>query len=388
MRVTHLTASTFYGGPERQMLGLADHLPSHYKTTFLSFSEGGRCAPFLEIAKARGYRASSLKNDTPWLRAATTELTKSISDLGTSILCCHGYKAALLGRIAARRQGIPVVAISRGWTAESWKVSLYELLDKINLRWMDAIVCVSEAQAQRVAATGAPGSRIEMIPNAIDPDRFTTRKEGNQGRLQSLFSSRRRLIVGAAGRLSPEKGFDLFIEAAIQLADEDESLGFVHFGNGILHKQLSEKIHKAGAQDRVILAGFRDDLDELLPQLDLMILPSYTEGMPNVVLEAQAAGAPVIATAVGGTPEIIEHGNTGLLIKPGSIKALTAAMRALITDDTHRQAMATAGQHHVRQSFTFHNQAERYHKLFLNLLEKQEPAQARLRKAPAGSFVK
>src|SRR5437899_1808538 len=144
MILVHLTASTFFGGPERQMLGLAKHLPVECRSVFLSFSEGGRCAEFLTEVRRQHFEGEALIYDTPHLRKAVRELTSRLREIRADALCCHGYKANVLGRIAARRAGIPVIAVSRGWTAENWKVSLYELLDRINLRWMDQVVCVSE----------------------------------------------------------------------------------------------------------------------------------------------------------------------------------------------------------------------------------------------------
>src|SRR5260370_30322098 len=129
MIVAHLTASTFYGGPERQMLGLARHLAPGFDTVFLSFAEGGGCEPFLAAARQEGYEALALAHDTPRLWAATRELTSELDRLDVDVLCCHGYKADILGRLAARRRGIPVVAVSRGWTPQTLNAPLYETLD-------------------------------------------------------------------------------------------------------------------------------------------------------------------------------------------------------------------------------------------------------------------
>ncbi|MCE9532829.1 MAG: glycosyltransferase [Planctomycetes bacterium] len=119
MHLVHLRASTFFGGPERQMLGLAKALPESYRTTFLSFSEGGRCSEFLDQVHAAGFEGQALRNDTPRLRSAIRELTLFLKIRGASVLICHGYKSNLLGRIAAKRVGIPAVAVSRGWTGEN-----------------------------------------------------------------------------------------------------------------------------------------------------------------------------------------------------------------------------------------------------------------------------
>src|SRR5262245_30624995 len=113
--IVHLTASAFFGGPERQMCGLAQSLPGGYRTVFILFSEGGRCEAFLGEARRLGVETLVLANDTPHLHAAVRELEGSLESIEADVLCCHGYKADLVGRPAARRLGIPVVAVSRGW---------------------------------------------------------------------------------------------------------------------------------------------------------------------------------------------------------------------------------------------------------------------------------
>ena len=170
--VVHLTASTFHGGPERQMLGLAGALGADVRSIFLSFSEGGRCRAFLDEARRQGFQSQELGHDTPHFRGACGDLAELLVRHRCDVLLCHGYKAGLIGRIAARRSKIPVVAVSRGWTYESARVRLYELLDRINLRWMDRVVCVSEGQAAKVRKAGVAQRKIVVIPNAIDSARF------------------------------------------------------------------------------------------------------------------------------------------------------------------------------------------------------------------------
>src|SRR5947208_8213776 len=172
MRIVHLTASAFFGGPERQMLGLAAALPPGYASTFLSFAEGGRCRPFLAVARAAGFDAAELTNDAPNLRAAVRELTAFLRGNFADALVTNGYKSNLLGRPAARAAGVPVVSVSRGWTGENLKVRCYEAVDRLHLRFMDRVVCVSSGQAERVRQSGVPAERVRVIRNAARPRAF------------------------------------------------------------------------------------------------------------------------------------------------------------------------------------------------------------------------
>ena len=119
MNILHLTASTFYGGPERQVLGLCRALADADRSTVVSFSEGGRCREFLAEARRQGVDAVELEHDTPRLTAAVADLAAQLERRKIDVLLCNGYKADLLGRLAARCAGVPAVAVSRGWTGEN-----------------------------------------------------------------------------------------------------------------------------------------------------------------------------------------------------------------------------------------------------------------------------
>jgi glycosyltransferase involved in cell wall biosynthesis len=374
MNLVHLTASTFYGGPERQMLGLAAALPED-RTTFLSFAEGGRCREFLGRVRRQGFEAIALGNDTPHLRAAARELTQTLERLRADVLLCHGYKSNLLGRFAARRLGIPAVAVSRGWTGESLRVRVYEMIDRLHLRRMDRVVAVSQAQAAKVRRCGVPAERLRVIPNAIDVERFTTPDSTYEGKLRRLFRSPPARIVGAAGRLSPEKGFEVLAAAAARVRRRDPSVGFVVFGDGPCRERITRQAAAAGLGGAFVLAGFRADLDQFLPFFDLFVLPSYTEGLPNVVLESFAAGVPVVATAVGGTPEVVEHGASGHLVPPGDPDAMAERILDALACQERLRDMGLHGRQCVVERFTFAAQARRYRRLFTESAPESRPTE-------------
>ncbi len=188
--VLHLTSSRFYGGPERQMLGLAEALRPDVQTVIASFSEDGLNRAFLDQVRQAGFPAVGLENDTPHLLAARNEIRNLIKDQRISHLFCHGYKAGLVGWWAARKAGIPVMAVSRGWTGECWKVRAYEALDKRMLRRMDRVICVSQAQADKVRQIGVPEARIAVIPNAIDTRRFENPNLAFRQKLLQMFPER------------------------------------------------------------------------------------------------------------------------------------------------------------------------------------------------------
>jgi glycosyltransferase involved in cell wall biosynthesis len=365
--MVQLIASSFLGGPERQMLGLAQEMAPRWRTIFVSFAEGGTGREFLERASQLGFEAISLRHDTPHFPAAISEIRRLLARVGAGVLCCHGYKPDLLGALAARREGVPVVAVSRGWTAETWRVRGYERLDRLALRWMDRVVCVSGEQARKVRRAGVPPHKIEVIYNSVCGSRFARTEAQPRRRLESLFSRPVRWIVGSAGRLSPEKGTDVLVEAAAAVVSERSDVGFIHFGEGRLRKSLERRIARRGLAERFLLPGHCDHLDQLMPHFDLFALSSHTEGLPNVVLEAQAAGVPVVATRAGGTPELVEDGKTGRLVPAGDDAALARVLLDVLASPAQGRILSEAAQQLVARQFTFQAQAERYERLFASL---------------------
>ncbi|MFO0951487.1 MAG: glycosyltransferase [Isosphaeraceae bacterium] len=371
MMVVHLAASACVGGPESQILGLVGQMTAGgrgERTAVLSFSERGRCAALLDAAGRRGAETAELRHNAPNYRAAVREVADHLRRLGADVLCCHGYKPDILGLFAARRVGIPVLSVAHGWTAATWKVRVNETLDRLSMRGMDRVVCVSEAQAVKVRRAGVPARKTVVVRNAIDADRYDPSHADPDGRakLLGMFPEPPRLVVGSVGRLSPEKGFGVLVQAAAEVARAEPGVGFVHFGDGPLRPAVEEQIAALGLSHRFVLAGFRTNVHRFFPHFDLFTLPSFTEGLPCVVLESFASGVPVVATAVGGTPEVVTEGpeGNGRLVPAGNPGALAEALLATLRDEPGRRLQAERGRKMVLYRFTFAAQADAYRALF------------------------
>jgi glycosyltransferase involved in cell wall biosynthesis len=367
MVVAQLISSPFFGGPERQILGICRHLPEPFRCVSLLFEEGGRHRAMLGQLRSHGLEVIELKRNTPHYPAMVREVAGELQRIGADVLITHGYKPDLVGRPAARRAGIPVAAVVHGWTAATLKVRLYEALDRLCLRGMDRVVCVSEGQAVKVRRAGVPPGLVVVNHNAIDWEPFARPDPEYRGRLRAFFPSPPERIVGAAGRLSPEKGFGVLVEAASRVIRADPTIGFVHFGDGPLRAAVSRQISELGLEGRFILAGFRKDLDLFTPHWDLAVLPSFTEGLPCIALEAFAAGVPVVATSVGGIPEVVEDGLNGFLVPPGDPPALARRILDALRSEGQRSAMGRSGQERVRTHFTFEQKGIGLQKIFSEL---------------------
>jgi glycosyltransferase involved in cell wall biosynthesis len=352
------------------MLGLAMNLPPRYRSVFLSFAERGLSQALLDRVRGNGFEGHALRWNVPHFGRAVREVADHLRRLDADVLCCSGYKPDLIGWRAARQAGVPVVSVSHGWTGATWKVRMYETLNRWILRWMDAVVCVSEAQAGKVRRAGVQPDRMVVIHNSIGPDSFAPPEAEHGRKLKDMFAVPPRYMVGAAGRLSPEKGFDQLVEAAAIVLQKRRDVGFVVFGDGPMRDSLTRQVHACHIEGQFVLGGFRSDVGRFFPHLDLAVLPSFTEGLPVVLLETYAAGVPAVATAVGGTPELVDEGVNGYLVPPGDPLALSRRILDMLSDDQSRRAMGACGQQRVREEFSFSAQATQYQELFERLRDR------------------
>ncbi len=366
--VANLAASPFLGGPERQMLGLACALAPSIKPVFLCLREGGKSQPFMDALGRHGHDVVSLRRNYPHLVGVVREVAARLRAVSAQVLLTHGYKADIIGLPAARMAHIPVVMVSRGWTSATRRVRFYEKIDRCALRMADHVVCVSEGQARKVRAARVPPERVSVIRNAIDTTRFDTIDDKAATLLHGLFPDKMRHIVLAVGRLSPEKGFEILVGAAAKVCALREDVGFALIGEGPMLRSLQKQIASLNLQRSFILAGFRGDVDRLLPHASCLAQSSYTEGMPNVILEAMAASVAVVATDVGGTPELVVDGETGLLVPAASADAMAEAILKVLDDSMERARMGAAARERIEEHFTFAAQAVTYERLLQEVL--------------------
>jgi glycosyltransferase involved in cell wall biosynthesis len=231
---------------------------------------------------------------------------------------------------------------------------------------MDRIVCVSAAQAERVLRCGVAPHRVRVIRNAARLDAFGEPDPAGLVRLRELAGGYGPIVL-AAGRLSPEKGVHVLVEAAPAICQSIPGVKIVVLGEGPERSRLERRIAELGIGDSVWLPGFRQDLDSLIPHADVVVLPSLTEGLPNVALEAGAAGIPVVATAVGGTPEVVADEQTGFLVPANDPAAVATGVIAILADRELRKSLGTAARQRMREHFSFEAHAAAYQALFAEL---------------------
>lgn len=367
--ILHLRASNFIGGPEKQILEQFSHLDvGRFRPLICCFRESGCDNPIQEQAQKMGIACRTVDARSAFDLRTIARLRRILIEEKVDLLCSHGYKPNIIGRIAAWLAGIPAIAISRGWTSENPRIRVYEKLDKFFLNFADKVVAVSHGQRDKILALGANADRVVVIHNAINLEKIPEAGWRQQLR-QELGVPQDAFVVASAGRLSPEKNYGTLVEVARQAIQHNANIYFVIFGEGVLRGELERSIGAAGLCGHFLLPGFRKDLQELLHGIDVFMLPSLTEGLPNVVLEAFAVCKPVVATRVGGTPEVVQEGVSGFLTEPDEPELMARHILDLADNPNLCHRMGKAGYEYIQEHFSFESQTREYEQLYMNVLK-------------------
>jgi len=337
VRVLHLISSSGVYGAEKMVVGLCQALPAYGVQPVLEVFDNAhsRNVDVADFATAAGVQVRLLRCGGRFDLSAVRRLRRDIRALGIDLVHAHGYKANLYGFLATRRS-VPIVA-----TNHRFDTGPQNRFDSPVLRRFDAVYAVSdEARDSLRSVYGIAGAMT--IPNGVDPRTAAT---------AVATVDLPHPLVGMVARLAPEKAPEDFLAVAEAIPEAT----FALVGDGPLRPALEQR---AGAN--VHLLGFRDDMAGVYASLDVLVQPSYREGMPMTILEGMAAGVPVVATRVGAAADVIEDGRTGLLVDAGDVAGLTRAVGSLLADDAARKAMGEAAQEAVAQDFTVDAMARRY----------------------------
>ncbi|MEE8575706.1 MAG: glycosyltransferase family 4 protein [candidate division Zixibacteria bacterium] len=357
MRIVHLRSSEFLGSPEKLIIGQITQL-TEFDCCVATFSGRQNCVPFTQACKRAGIDSFEIKESFLGDWRVIGQLRKLFYDRQIDLVVTHDYKSNFFAHHATRNSDVRQIALFHGVTSEDSKVSLYNSIDRWTLKRVDHIITVSEKTARLIASFGIKPSNISVVPNAIDEniliDNLPVRDSSDQVQLV------------AAGRLSYEKGFDLLLEAIAEIAETAEPFKLYLYGSGPEETKLRQIVADLQIEPQIEFCGFTDKLIEIFDRMDLMIMSSRSEGMPVVLLEAWARKLPVLATTVGGIPELINHGKNGLLVEPENIEALAEAISSAIKDRPKLKALGEAGYQLVKADYTYRSQTKSLAKIYRN----------------------
>ena len=349
LRILHVTAPGAFGGRETAVAALAAGLRAagHDVEVLAVFDAApeAREGTFVEGLQAAGVPVRALSLPPRAYRREGRALREAAASTGAQVVHSHGYRTDVVAALALARDEIPLVSTAHGFTGGGWKNRLYERLQTLAWRRCAAVIAVSGPLARTLVARGVEPARVRTIRNAWRPAREPLPRSEARGRLGIRKDE---LAIGWVGRVSREKGPDVALDALAALGRPDARLHVV--GAGPMRNPLEEGARERGLGDRVRWHGAVPGAGALLGAFDLLLLSSRTEGTPMVLFEAMEAGVPIVATAVGGVPDVLSD-REAWLVPAEDASALAAAVGAALADreDALRRA-ARAGER-VRDEF-------------------------------------
>jgi glycosyltransferase involved in cell wall biosynthesis len=367
LTILHLDAGRGWRGGQRQVLFLVRHQTVEQRAALRVEAACPAGSPLAGRLAEAGLAPRDFVVRNALDGRAVRRLLELIERLDPAVVHCHdshshsiAYRAA--GRLGADR---PRILVTRRVALHPGRGPLTRL--KYRSRRIDRLVGVSRYVTGVLRSLGVPDERLATVHSAAAAPRPGYRETG-RGLLRGEFGvADKELVIGAVGAFTPKKGQRFLVRAAARICQRRDSIRFVLAGDGPRLEEARGLAAEHGLGERVLLPGWREDADALLAGCDVFCSPALIEGIGSTNLEALAHGLPVVASAVGGIPEAVVDGETGLLVPPGDVAALAGALLRLIDDPELRRRLGEGGRRRFTAEFSVPRMAERYLVLYREL---------------------
>jgi glycosyltransferase involved in cell wall biosynthesis len=359
--VLHLLTGRVFGGAEEHALSILTKMRAHGFEPCLA-APGALIEAMEPNLSAAGVKCLPLEFSSRLDVLTGARLLRFIRRENIAILHCHLFTASLSGAGVARMAGVGAVLetchgpevwrMGKGLRASFW-------VDRQVGRLVDKYIAVSHAAARHLIETKrVPKDKIRVIHNGRDLDRFGSTNSQRRTATRNSLGLRDEPTIMTLARLDEQKGHRHLIDALAKVAAHRPDVVTILVGEGPLEHPLRAQCAALGLTDRIRFLGYRRDVPELFEAADMVVLPSLYEGLPLVAIEALAAGRPMVATEVDGTPEVVIHEKTGLLVPPANPTALAAAIERLLDSPELASRLAADGRKFVRENFALQRQID------------------------------
>lgn len=387
--VLHVAGSGGWAGGETYLLALARRLDrSRFRLTVVSPEQG----LLAEGLRAEGIEVLVLDMDRLGGVAPIVRLRDLLRERRVEVLQTHGARSNFYGRLAGRLARTPVVISTVHNSLYDYPVgrlrkAVYLALDRLSAPLAHCILCVAESHRRElVGRYRLPPDKVVTIPNGVDLGRFHPVESGGQIR-KELGLPADAPVIGVIGRLTHQKGHCYLLRALQALSRNNPDLRCLIVGDGELRKELASLANRLGVLDRCFFLGVRQDIPSILSALDVLAVPSLSEGMPYVVLEGMASGKPVVASSVNGIPEVIQDRLTGRLVPREDPRALAEVIGALLAEPQSAAELGRAARRRVEECFSAERWIERLEALYVDRVDNvpRSSEVAGLRPCPCGT---
>lgn len=370
-KVLHLIDSAGMYGAERVLLTLLDELkespfPGIAGCIKETVSEMPRIA---QETRKRGISTEVFSMNRGFNPKGILQIANYLKHNDIRIVHSHGYKPNIFLAVAPRNR-IRALSTVHGWSKQSATIrgKIYEFIDGISLRRMDRIIAVSKAVSKDLTDRGVKREKIEVIYNGIAIKETHVDHLIKAGSSES-YGQQATVTLGAIGRITAVKGYQYLIEAMPFVLSAIPDCRLLIAGDGPMRDELSRKISLLGLDSHITFVGYQDSTDRFLSTIDVFVMPSLSEGLPMALLEAMACKKPIVASSVGGIPEVINDGENGILVPPANPEALSLGILKLCTDRYHWARMSQKAKELVEKSFSSRNMAEQYVALYSRFMQ-------------------
>ena len=346
----------------------------------LACAPGGR---LIELVRENGMNVRLFGNLIQPFRPhkdilALVDLTFFLKKNPYHIVHTHNSKAGFIGRLAAKLAGIPVIIHTvHGFAFHDqeplWRRILFKDLERLASHWCDKMIFISQPLVQWALQERIAGmDKMIKIYSGIETDRFrpASQEEENKARKEWNLGKQDR-VIGIVSKLWQGKGHDTLIKAFFRLHKQIKGAKLIIVGEGALEEKLRILVGEYGLQDDVIFTGFQMDVSRAISTFDVAVLPSLFEGMGRVLLEAMAMEKPVVATRVGGIPDLVEHGINGLLVPPDDDHELAEAIKKILNDKNLAEKMGKSGRKKIKNQFSSDFMTKSIEKVYKDILTKK-----------------
>jgi glycosyltransferase involved in cell wall biosynthesis len=374
INVLHLRDTYEIGGPGKTILETHRAIDTSrfclHLGVFLRHAESSD-TPFVRAARQAGMPVHEIRGANQYDPRMVSRIWDVIEAHDIDIIHAHEVKSDVIAWLVRRGRRVPIVTTLHGWISNGTKSRILIDIDKRIVRSFDRVIAVSQLIGTEMATRGVSPKQLRLVHNAIVIERY--RRSGRTGYLAELVGHQLSgTVIASIGRLSSEKGHADLVEALALAAARGWRPNLVLAGDGPARADLEGKVRALGLAGAVHFTGYVNQPERLLEETALMVLPSHTEGLPNAALEALAMQVPVLATRVGGTPEVVIDGETGRLVPPRSPQALADAIIDFLTDPAPWRDLADNGRRMVERRFDFKARTRRIEAIYSELLTEQK----------------
>ena len=351
-KVLIMIAAEEISGPGKGVLQLVEHAAaSGYEYVVCNFDPKGHpTGEFVHEARRKKLNLRLLKQRTALDLHLIVQARRLVEEYDVSVIQTHGYKSNAIGLALQMLCRRPWIGFAHGFIDDSRKNRLYNGIERCALRRADRVVAVSESMKTLLLRHGVATDRVRVIHNAIAPNESIPSASREEIRRRHGIASDAK-VIGVIGRLNPEKGQKVFLQAMQQTLRKVSGVKALVIGDGQDRAMLEGLCRRSGLGDHVLFLGYRKDVADYYQGIDLLVQPSFSEGLPNTVLEAMSFGVAVLATAVGGVPEVIQ-GDNGVLVPANDADALATNMIELLSDGALRERVAANGKSSLYPRFS------------------------------------